>query len=219
MFESVLNGTLDLEGMLICFISSIVLGIIIALIYINTSKHNKNFSITLTILPILVCVIIMLVNGNLGTSIAIVGAFSLVKFRSIPGNSKEIVMIFYAMTIGLILGTGYIFFAVITTIIIGLLIFILFKINFGDTNKSDRILKILIPEDLDYEDVFDDTLKKYTKSYTLEKIKTTNMGSLYELTYKVEVVNINEKEFIDELRIKNGNLKIMLSRDLENGEL
>ena len=219
MFNTILNGNLDLQSMLICFFTSAFLGLFIAIIHIATSKYNKNFVITLSILPILVCVIIMLVNGNLGTSVAILGAFSLVRFRSIPGNSREIVSIFFAMTIGLIIGTGYIVFGIVTTLFIGLLLYILSKTKFGSPRKQERILKIIIPEDLDYSSIFDEILKKYTKNYTLEKVKTTNMGSLYELTYRLEVEDINEKEFIDEIRCRNGNLKIILSRDLENGEL
>lgn len=219
MFETVLANGITLQSMLLCFVTSIILGLIIAFIHIKTSKYNKNFVITLSILPILICVIIMLVNGNLGTSVAIVGAFSLVRFRSIPGNSREIASIFFAMTVGLILGTGYILFAVITTLIIGLLLYILAETKFGESNKNIRNLKIIIPEDLDYTDVFDDIFKKYTKTNTLEKIKTTNMGSLYELTYKIELKELNEKQFIDELRIRNGNLKIMLTKVLEDGEL
>ena len=161
----------------------------------------------------------MLVNGNLGISVAILGAFSLVRFRSIPGNLREIAAIFFAMTIGLIIGTCYIAFGIITTFFIGILLFVLAKTNFGCPKKQERTLKIIIPEDLDYTNVFDDIFKKYTNNIILEKIKTTNMGSLYELTYKIELKDISEKEFIDELRCKNGNLKIILSRELENGEL
>lgn len=219
MFDTILSSNMNLQSMLICFITSVVLGLFIAFIHINTSRYNKNFVITLSILPILVCVIIMLVNGNLGTSVAILGAFSLVRFRSIPGNSREIASIFFAMTIGLIIGTGYIIFGIITTIFIGILLFVLSKTKFGTPKKQERILKVIIPEDLDYTEVFDDIFTKYTKNHVLEKVKTTNMGSLYELTYRLELMDINEKQFIDELRCKNGNLKIILSRELENGEL
>ena len=219
MFDTILNSGINLQSMIICFISSIILGLLIALLHIKTTRSNKNFAITLSILPILVCVIIMLVNGNLGTSVAILGAFSLVRFRSIPGNSREIISIFFAMTVGLIIGTGYILFGIITTVVVGILLYVLSISCIATYKKEERILKILIPEDLDYTSIFSDILKKYTTKNILEKVKTTNMGSLYELTYRIELTNINEKEFIDEIRCRNGNLKIVLSRALEESEL
>lgn len=218
MFETILQENINITSMLICFVSSIVIGFIIAFTYTKTTKYNKNFIISLTLLPILVCVIIMLVNGNLGTSVAILGAFSLVRFRSLPGNSKEIISIFFSMTMGLIIGTGYIMFGFITTLLICILLYLLTKTSFGE-NKGEKILRITIPEDLDYQNIFDDIFKKYTKQNLLDKIKTTNMGSLYELTYRIILKESDEKALIDELRCRNGNLKILLSRNIEDSEL
>ena len=185
----------------------------------KTTKSNKNFITTLVILPVLVTVVILLVNGNLGTSVAVVGAFSLVRFRSIPGNSKEILDVFFAMAIGLAVGTGYIAFAVIFTLITSLISYILYKTNFGEDQTKDRILKIAIPEDLDYEEAFDDIFKKYLDSVSLRQSKTINMGSMFELTYIVNLkTNIKEKELIDSVRVRNGNLKVSLTHEFDNRE-
>ena len=161
-----------------------------------------------------------MVNGNLGTSVAILGAFSLVRFRSLPGTSKEILSVFFAMTIGLITGMGHLLFAFIVTIIGCIMIILLSKISVFERNKQEKILKIVIPENLDYTNVFDDVFAKYTKKVELEQVKTINMGSLFELKYNLLLnKDINEKNFIDDLRIKNGNLKIILTHPLEESDL
>lgn len=217
MFNSIIESTttgLSMKSGFICMVVSIILGIIIALVHKNTSKYSKNFLITLGILPLLVQAVIMLVNGNLGTSVAILGAFSLVRFRSLPGNSKEIMSVFFAMVVGLAVGVGCITFAICLTIIASILIIVLSKSSFGNQNEKMIKLKITIPENLDYTEIFDDVFSKYLKKYDLEKVKTTNMGSMYELLYNIQINNnINEKEFIDELRVKNGNLPIVLQRE------
>lgn len=221
MLKSIFNSdtiTLDLEKLLLCMLTAIILGIIIALTHKKTTKYSKNFIETLAILPILISVVIMMVNGNLGTGVAVAGAFSLVRFRSIPGNSKEIMSVFFAMAIGLAIGMGHITFSIIVTIIVCTFIYILNLLNKNENNLQS--LTILIPENLDYNNLFDETLKKYTNSYKLEKIKTTNMGSLFELNYLIETKKeINTKKFIDELRIMNGNLKISLNNLMSEGEL
>ena len=220
MFNSVIESTgLTFTSTLICSISAIILGILIALVHLKTTKCSKNFIITLSVLPILVSVVMMMVNGNLGTSIAILGAFSLIRFRSMPGNSKEIVSVFFAMAIGLSIGMGQIFFAVLITFMIGLLLIILNYIKFGEDMKNDKILDITIPEDLDYDNVFEDIFTKYLQKYELIKIKTTNLGSLYELKYSISLnKDVKLQDFIDELRVRNGNLKISIHKDIE-GEM
>ncbi len=220
MFSSILGTSITIMSFLVCIITSLILGLIVAVMHMYTSRTNKNFTVTLAILPVLVTVVILLVNGNLGTSVAIVGAFSLVRFRSIPGNSREIADVFFVMAIGLAVGTGYIAFAALFTILVSLMTFLLTKINFGDVKTSSKILTILIPEDLDYTTIFDEIFMNYTSNTKLIKAKTINMGSLFELTYDVNLKNdINEKEFIDKLRIKNGNLKIILSHPMIGEEL
>lgn len=199
---------------------SIILGIIIALTHKVTSKFNKNFLITIALLPLIVASVIMVVNGNLGMGIAVAGAFSLVRFRSVAGTSKEILSVFFAMAIGLTIGAGYAILAALITVIGSLTIIILEKLTIFDQNKNEKYLKISIPENINYTEVFKDILEKYTIKYTLEQVKTTNLGSMFELKYLVTLNNnINEKEFIDELRIKNGNLKISLTEPINGEEL
>ncbi len=217
MFESILSqtaGTLSITSALICMGTSIILGVLIACVHMYTTRYNKNFVITLSILPVMVQVIIMMVNGNLGTSVAVLGAFSLVRFRSMPGNSREIVSIFFAMGIGLAVGMGHILFASVITVLVSIVLVVLSKTKFGERDTHEKKLKIVIPEDLDYSNVFDDLFEKYTKTNELEKVKTTNMGSLFELTYRIVTKkDANEKEFLDEIRCRNGNLNITLARE------
>lgn len=217
MFNSILSSNgLSIGSVLICIATSLILGFVIALVHMKTSKYSKNFLITLTILPMLVQLVMMMVNGNLGTSVAVLGAFSLIRFRSIPGNSREITSIFFAMAIGLATGMGHILFAVIMTIIISAIL-VVFKYSKFGNNKNNKILKITVPENLNYGSLFDDVFEKYTNSNELTKVKTTNMGSMFELTYDIILKNNqNEKEFIDELRCRNGNMKIILERTMEN---
>lgn len=223
MLKSLFSSTassIELWAILVCTLVSIILGIIIAYTHKKTSKYSKNFLVTLAILPALVETVMIMVNGNLGTSVAIVGAFSLVRFRSIPGTSKEILSVFFAMAIGLATGMGHIFFATIITIIISLSIILFSKLKIFDTKDEERILKITIPENLDYTNMFEDIFKKFTNESKLESVKTTNMGSLFELSYRIVFnKNINEKEFIDELRVRNGNLKIMLSHEMNGTDM
>ena len=223
MLKSLFNSTsssVELWAILVCTLVSIILGVIVAYTHKKTSKYSKNFLITLAILPVLVQTVMIMVNGNLGTSVAIVGAFSLVRFRSIPGTSKEILSVFFAMAIGLATGMGHVFFACIMTILVSLAIILFNKTKFFDLNPNTKMLKIVIPENLDYTNMFDDIFDKFVKEKKLEKVKMTNMGSLFELSYRITFKNdINEKEFIDELRVRNGNLKIILSHELDGTEM
>lgn len=223
MLNSIFSETassVELSSILLCSIISIILGVVIALTHKQTSKYNKNFLVTLSILPLLVQTIIIMVNGNLGTSVAIMGAFSLVRFRNLPCTSKEILSVFFAMTVGLATGMGHLVFAIIITIIGSLAIFILSKVALFNKNKKEKILKIMIPENLDYTNVFDDIFETYTEKVELEQVKTTNMGSMFDLSYRIILnENVNEKEFLDDLRVKNGNLKVMISHPIEESDL
>ena len=213
-------ATIELTSLLLCSFCSIILGLIIAITHKTTSKYNKNFLTTISLLPLLIQTVIIMVNGNLGTSVAILGAFSLVRFRSLPGTSKEILSVFFAMTIGLITGMGYLIFAILVTLICCILLIVLDKITIFNKDKNEKILKIIIPEDLDYTNVFDNIFKKYVMNQELLQVKTINMGSMFELSYKIKLkTEINEKKFIDELRIKNGNLKIIITHPLEESDL
>mgnify|MGYP001049379938 CR=1 FL=1 len=223
MLNSLLSNTssnVSLSSILICTGVSVILGFMIAFTHMKTSKYSKNFLITLVVLPVLVQVIMMMVNGNLGTSVAIAGAFSLIRFRSIPGTSKEILSVFFAMTVGIITGMGYVVFGGIITVIVCFVIFIFHVIPLFNVDHKERILKVTVPENLDYTSMFNEIFDQYTKSATLEQVKTTNMGSLFDLSYRI-VLNpgTNEKEFIDEIRIKNGNLKIILSHPMDGTDM
>ena len=222
MFTSILNsatGTLTIVDALICTVTSLVLGFIISMVYMAKGNRSKNLATTLVLLPALVQTIIMLVNWNLGTGIAVMGAFSLVRFRSVAGTSKEICSIFFAMAVGLATGMGYISFAIVITIIVSLVMFLLAKFNFGETKAEERKLKVVVPENLNYTEIFDDIFEKYTNRNTIIKSKTINLGSLYEITYEIELKDKNkEKEMIDEIRCRNGNLTINCARIGGTGE-
>lgn len=222
MFETIFNSTasgLDMGTMTICILTGMVLGALVAFVYKWTTRSSKDFLITLAILPILVTVVMIMINGSLGTSIAVLGAFSLVRFRSLPGSAKELLAVFFSMAIGLSLGMGHILFAVFFTIITLILLAIYSKINVFDKSKTEQILKIMIPEDLDYTKVFEPEFKKYTTTHKIIKTKTVNMGSLYKVSYLVTLKpKTNEKEFLDAIRVKNCNLQVLLSSGDEEKE-
>lgn len=216
LFKTILeNDTITILQYFIIMVSSLIIGVGFAFMCYFKSKSSKNFLITLSLLPASVAMVILLVNGNIGVGVAVAGAFGLVRFRSAQGNAKEITEIFVAMAVGLALGTGYIAYAVIFALIAGLLLMIFSKVNIFNhkLDKSEKLMKITIPEDLDYNEVFDDLFIRYTNSYELINVKSTNMGSLFKLTYQIKLNDLSlEKEFIDQLRCRNGNLEIQLER-------
>lgn len=216
MFSSLFSTTtaaITLADAAICTGVSLLAGIIIAFVYyLNDRQCSKNFLLTLVMLPAVVQVVIMLVNGNLGTGVAVVGAFSLVRFRSIPGSSKEICIIFFAMATGLATGMGYATFALVFAVALSLVFLLLTSTVLG-TRAECKTLKITIPENLDYTTVFDDIFEKYAKKVVLDRIKSTNLGSMFELSYSIVLKDIHkEKEMIDEIRCRNGNLTIICAR-------
>ena len=212
IFESITNTTMTLETIMVSSIVSLILGIAIAWTYMYKNTYTKNFVVTLALLPVMIHVVIMMVNGNLGTSVAVLGTFSLIRFRSVAGTAKDIGSIFFAMVIGLATGIGYLSFAVFITILICIMMLALNTSSFGEQPSHQRDLKITIPESLNYEGVFDDVFMKYTDDIILTKIKTTNMGSLFELQYRIRLKDTQEvKPFIDDLRVRNGNLAIVCS--------
>lgn len=199
---------------------SLVLGIATALLSGFRARTTKSFAITLAVLPAVVQVVLMLVNGNLGAGVAVAGAFSLVRFRSAPGNAREIAAIFLTMALGLATGMGYVVLALVFFAVVAAVFVLLTLCHFGGNTAGERTLKITIPENIDYEGVFDDLLARYTKEYTLDKVKTTNMGSLFELHYRVVFRDAGvPKAFLDELRCRNGNLPIVCGRETEKDTL
>lgn len=220
MLESIISSGLTLSTFLICTLTSLVLGIGIAFVGMYRSRSTQSFAVALAILPVVVQLVIMLVNGNVGAGVAVAGAFSLVRFRSVPGTAREIGVLFMAMAIGLATGMGFVGLAVISFIIISAVILLLTATGFGKAPVAERSLKITIPENLDYEGVFDDVFAKYTKSAELIKVKTSNMGTLYELQYSIVLKGENvPKEFLDELRCRNGNLNIACGREIQKEAL
>ena len=215
MFSSIFDSSttgLDITTALICAGVALVLGIAIAFTHLKTSQTTKGFLTTLAVLPLLVMAVMIMINGNLGTSIAILGAFSLIRFRSIQGRAKDLLSVFFAMMVGLALGMGHILFAVVISIIAIIAIIVLSYTHFLEPDQQERVLKVIIPEDLDYDDVFKETFEKYTARAKLVKLKTVNMGSLYKLTYDIKLKpGIKEKQFLDDIRVKNCNLKVLLS--------
>lgn len=204
---------------ILCTIVSLVLGAVIAFSFSIKQKTSKSFTLTLALLPLIVQVVIMLVNGNLGTGVAVMGAFSLVRFRSIPGNARDICAIFLSMAVGLATGTNHLLLAAIFTAVVCVIGIIYTLSPFGETGNNEKMLSVIIPESLDYTDVFNDIFDKYTKSAKLVSVKTTHMGSLFKLTYNIVIKSdVSEKEMIDEIRCRNGNLEITCAQVISEQE-
>ena len=216
VLDSILStstSSIDPTALLLCTLASLAVGVGAALVYMYNNQYNRRFVITLALLPAIVQMVIMLVNGNLGTGVAVMGAFSLIRSRSVPGNARDIGAIFLAMALGLATGTGYIVVALIFLVIIGGASIALDRFGFGRSRRVRNELKITIPEDLDYAGLFDDLMSAYTTSCELVRVRTTNMGALYELQYLVTLRDpLRQKAFLDELRCRNGNLNISLGR-------
>lgn len=223
LFDSELTNVISLVDFLLCIGSALVIGLILAGFYIYRTRYTKSFVATLALLPAIVCVVILMVNGNVGAGVAVAGAFSLVRFRSVPGTAREIGAIFLAMGTGLVVGMGYLGYAFLVTVVLGIASILYNKVAFGLKKKASRYrtLHITIPEDLNYTDVFDSILTEYASDWELMQIKTTNMGSLFRLTYDITLKSIGrEKELIDALRCRNGNLEISISQqESTSGEL
>ena len=215
LFDTDLTTVISVTDFLLCLGFSLVLGLVMAFAYMYRTRYTKSFVITLALLPAVVCVVIMLVNGNVGTGVAVAGAFSLVRFRSVPGTAKEICTLFLAMGAGLIAGMGYLGFAVLFTGVMCAIFVLYNRLDFGAAKNAAtfKTLTITIPEDLDYSGVFDDIFAEYTRTHDLIRVKTTNMGSMFKLTYNVELSDVSrEKEMIDKFRCRNGNLEIAVSK-------
>lgn len=215
LFDTDMATIISIPDFLLCIGCSLFIGLLLAFGYMYRSRYTKSFVVTLALLPAVVCVVIMMVNGNVGTGVAVAGAFSLVRFRSVPGTAKEISMLFLAMGAGLIAGMGYLGFAILFTVIMCVICVLYNHLDFGAQKNAAiyKTLNITIPEDLDYTNVFEEVLSAYTTSCELVRVKTTNMGSMFRLTYNLRLKDAaNEKEMIDKLRCRNGNLEITVSK-------
>ena len=211
VFDTELTAVIDVTDFLLCIACSLVIGIILAASYMFRTRYTKSFVVTIATLPAVVCVVIMMVNGNIGAGVAVAGAFSLVRFRSVPGTAKEIGMLFLAMGAGLIAGMGYLGFALLFTVILAAVNLLYNALNLGAKRNAAKYksFRITIPEDLDYTGVFEEVFREYTTACELTRVKSTNMGSMFRLTYDVVLRDpTKEKELIDQLRCRNGNLEI-----------
>ena len=214
MLNSIISGTgITVSSFFICTAVSLVLGLGAALLAMYKAKYSRSFVLTLAVLPAIVQIVIMMVNGNIGAGVAVAGAFGLIRFRSAPGSAKEIGLVFLATAVGLATGMGYVAIAAVFFTVIALFLLLLTAVGFGAGAADERELKITIPENLDYDGLFDDLFAKYTRSAELDRVKTTNMGTLYELWYDVILKDEKQtKEFMDALRCRNGNLRVMFGR-------
>lgn len=215
LFDTDMTVVITPAEFLTCLGVSLGIGLILAALYQYHTRYTRSFVVTLALLPAVVCVVIMMVNGNVGTGVAVAGTFSLVRFRSAPGTAREICAIFLAMAAGLIAGMGYLGYAVLCTLVLGgaELLFRMLSAKADGGASLYKTLHITIPEDLDYSDVFDEPLREFTREYELTSVKTTNMGSLFRLTYNITLRDSRtEKSLIDLLRCRNGNLEITVSK-------
>ncbi len=215
LFDTATTSVISVTDFLLCLGFSLILGLVMAFAYMYRTRYTKSFVVTLALLPAVVCIVIMLVNGNVGTGVAVAGAFSLVRFRSVPGTAKEICALFLAMGAGLICGMGYLGFAVLFTVIMCIMFALYNRIDFGTKANAAtyKTITVVIPEDLDYSEIFDDIFKEYTSKFELSRVKTTNMGSLFKLTYNITLKDYKkEKEMLDKIRCRNGNLEITVSK-------
>ena len=213
VFDTEAASVIALSQFMVCIVCAVVLGLLMAFAYQRLARATKSFLITLALLPAVVCVVIMMVNGNVGAGVAVAGTFSLVRFRSVPGTAREIGMLFLAMGTGLICGMGYLGYAILFAVLMTLLYLALESMQFGGVGANRyKTVRITIPEELDYTGVFDDIFARDLKKWTLSQVKSTNMGSMFRLTYDVEYKDgMNEKRMIDDLRVRNGNLEITVS--------
>lgn len=215
IFDSGNAQGISLWKFLLCLVVSLAVGIFLAAIYTYKNYYSQSFVITLALVPAIVCIVILLVNGSIGAGVAVAGAFNLVRFRSAPGSAKEICAIFLAMGAGLAAGMGYLGYAVLSALILGFGSLCYTHFGFGVPKNAGRrkTLHITIPENLDYTEVFDEIFGRYAAKCEMLSVKTTNMGSLFKLTYQITLKDAKEeKQLIDALRCRNGNLEIVVSR-------
>jgi hypothetical protein len=193
------------------------MGLLVSIIYAKTHKAKNpshSFVFSLVLLPAVITVIIFLVGNNVARAFSLAGAFSIIRFRSAPGDPKDITYVLFSMAVGLAAGMGFILYAVVVGLVLCAVMVVLELCKYGQSGGTEKILKITVPENLNFQHTFDGVLQKYSLSWALKKIRTADLGSLYELNYSVVTKSgINEKDFIDELRCLNGNLNIVLALD------
>lgn len=227
MLESIITTTsgesFTFINAIIVLVTSIILGLIISLSYMKTNNKDRfgsNFSVTLVTLPVIIAIIILLVGNNVARAFSLAGAFSIIRFRSAPGDPKDIAYIFFTLAVGLACGMGYIGYSILFTFVLCSTMLILEKFNFGTNKEKTMQLKIVVPEDLNFEGVFDSILNEYTNSYSVERVRTRDFGALFEITYLIKLKQgVSSKKLLDELRCKNGNLNISLTSSISESKL
>jgi hypothetical protein len=223
IFEEASNDlSINIGTTLFCILAALALGLLISgAYYLSTTRKTRSssFIVSLIILPAIVAIVILLVGENVARAFSLAGIFTLVRFRSIPGDSKDITFVFLSMAVGLSVGLGYLTLGALVAIVLGAVVVVVFKLGFGMKGRKEKRLKITIPEDMNFENVFDDLFTKYTDNHEMIKVKTTNMGTLFELYYDVVMKNgSSEKDFIDAIRCRNGNLSIQLGIEEGNNQ-
>jgi uncharacterized membrane protein YhiD involved in acid resistance len=212
---------MDILSVALNAVVSLAIGLLIAIIHSYHNTASRNYLLTLASLPILVQMVIFMVNGNLGTGVAVMGAFSIIRFRSVAGGSREILSVFWAMAAGLATGTDNYVYAIIFSIVTAIFIIILENVRFSGIGQTgDRRVKITIAEDMDTPDLFNEILSQFSYEWELESVKTTQMGALYELRYRVKLKNLqDEKKLLDEIRVRNGNLPVSSGKISQNSDV
>ena len=217
MFNCVIGESMSVTAFLLCELSALALGFLAALVISRREQHSSAYTQSVALLPPVVALVIMMVNGNIGAGLAVAGTFALVRFRSSPGTAKEITGIFFSVALGLACGMGYVGYAALFFLIVALSALAMQRLRFGESREEHRSLKITIPETLNYEGLFDDLFEQYTRRCELVRVRTTNMGTLYELSYLVELKDpAHSKGFIDAIRCRNGNLNVVCGRETES---
>lgn len=215
IFASTIGDTLNLQAMVAAFAASLALGLLISFVYIKTHKsegYQSGFAVTLIMLPAIISVIIMLIGNNVARAFSLAGAFSLVRFRSAPGDPKDIAYVFFALGVGLACGLGFIAYAAVFAVILCLVMILLTFTNYAKQKSTSMQVRITVPENLNFQGLFDDILNKYTDFWKLRKVRTTDFGTLFELSYLIDLKqSTDQKVFLDELRCRNGNLNITLT--------
>lgn len=215
LFSSALDdSTLNFSSAVITIGLAIILGLIISLTYMRTNQatYSQSFTLTMVVLPVIVAIIILLIGSNIARAFSLAGAFSIIRFRSAPGDPKDIAYVLFTMASGLACGVGAFGYAVLFTVILCVLMFVLSRFNFGGKKSQQKTLKVTIPENLSYEEALNEVFHHFNVPFDLKKIRTTELGSLYELVYNVTIhESVNQKQFLDAIRTRNGNLDISLT--------
>ena len=219
LFSSIFTSSFTLGQFLIAVLASMVLGFVVSIYYMFRNTYSKSFVPSLILIPAIECVVIIMINGNMGAGIAVAGSFALIRFRSARGSAKDLTAIFMAMAIGIICGTGYIGIAVLFTLIVCVVGMFLSFVKYGECDVKLRYLKITVPENLNYDEVFEEVLNNYCSDYEIEKVKTLSLGSLFRVDYSIVMKDTSKiKAMIDDLRIRNNNLEIVCGKEAVSKE-